>query len=111
MSKKLPPVTHLQFLVLDAIGETERAGRDLRGVLADHGIRNSGPAFYQMMGRLEEAGFVEGWYDGKVIDRQHVKERRYRLTRTGARAADDTRAFYLERAAAAARHVRKGSHA
>jgi DNA-binding PadR family transcriptional regulator len=110
MSRKLPAVTHLQFLVLDALAEAERAGRDLRALLADHGIRNSGPAFYQMMGRLEEGGLVEGWYDGKIIDRQHVKERRYRLTKAGARAAEDTRAFYLERVAAA-RSVRKGSHA
>jgi hypothetical protein len=50
-----------------------------------------------MMSRLEEAGFVEGWYDQKLVEGQNIKERRYRLTRTGLRACESTRAFYLSR--------------
>lgn len=97
MSKRLPAITHLQFLVLEALAAGERAGRDLRALLADFGVRNSAPAFYQMMSRLEEAGWVEGWYDQKLIEGQNVKERRYRLTRPGTRALAETRAFYQER--------------
>jgi DNA-binding PadR family transcriptional regulator len=107
---KLPDITHLQFLVLDALTEDDHAGRLLRARLADYGVKNTGPAFYQMMARLEEGALVEGWYEQKLVEGQHVKERRYRLTRAGRRALDDTRAFYLQRAAAA-RAVRKGSHA
>jgi DNA-binding PadR family transcriptional regulator len=107
---KLPAITHLQFLVLDALAGEEHAGRTLRERLADYGVRNSGPAFYQMMSRLEEAGFVEGWYEQTVVEGQNLKERRYRLTRDGKRALEETRNFYLHRAAAA-RAAKKGSHA
>jgi len=110
MSRHLPPITHLQFLVLDALSADEKLGRDLRARLAGHGVRRSAPAFYQMMARLEDAALVEGWYDQKVIKGQHLKERRYRLARAGRRALDATRNFYLNRLAAADL-VRKGSHA
>jgi DNA-binding PadR family transcriptional regulator len=93
----LPPITHLQFLVLEALTGGEQAGRDVRAMLWAHAVKSSAPAFYQMMGRLEDAGFVEGWYDQKLVGGQNVKERRYRLTRRGERALADTRAFYLTR--------------
>ena len=104
----LPPVTHLQYLVLDALDGAERSGRDLRALLAAHGVKNSAPAFYQMMGRLEDAGLVEGRYDQRVVAGQHLKERSYRLTRDGMRAVSDTRAFYA-RPIASARLASKGS--
>ena len=110
MSKTLPDVTHLPFLVLEALLEREQSGRDLRQLLVSFGVRNSAPAFYQMMGRLEEAALVEGWYEQKLVGGQNIKERRYRATKLGTRAVQDTRAFYLERAAAA-RVVKRGSHA
>ena len=109
MSARLPPVTHLQFLVLEALSGDEQAGRDLRALLLAYRVKSSAPAFYQMMARLEDAGLVEGWYDSRVVGSQHLKERRYRLTRRGRRAFEETRAFYLERAST--RSVRKGSHA
>jgi hypothetical protein len=101
MSKRLPDITHLQFLVLEALAEDERAGRHLRALLVTYGIKNTGPAFYQMMARLEDAGLAEGWYDQKLVSGQNVKERRYRLTPTGARAVAGTRSFYQERVVAA----------
>ena len=97
MSPKLPPITHLQFLVLEALSVDEQAGRELRALLSSVGVRNSGPAFYQMMARLEEAGLVDGGVRAKILAGQTLKERRYRLTRAGLRAVSDTRAFYLER--------------
>lgn len=110
MSKSLPPITHLQFLVLEALTDVEQAGRDLRELLAGYGLRNSAPAFYQMMARLEVAGLVEGWYDQKLVAGQNVKERRYRVTKAGERSVEATRSFYVARLAAA-RPARKGSHA
>ena len=104
----LPPVTHLQYLVLDALDGRERSGRDLRALLVAHRVKNSAPAFYQMMGRLEDAGLVEGRYDHRVVAGQHLKERSYRLTRAGIRAISDTRAFYA-RPVASARLASKGS--
>ena len=94
---KLPPLTHLQFVVLESLSVAEQAGRELRALLASFGVRNSAPAFYQMMARLEEAGFVEGWYDQKLVAGQNIKERRYRIVKAGDRALADTRAFYQER--------------
>lgn len=110
MSSKLPAITHLQFLVLEALSVDQQPGRELRSLLSSVGVRNSGPAFYQMMARLEESGLVEGWYEQKVLAGQTLKQRRYRLTRTGLRAVSDTRAFYFERLGAPKLN-RRGPHA
>ena len=110
MSNALPTITHLQFLVLEALTEAEQAGRDLRARLAAHAVKSSAPAFYQMMGRLEQAGMVEGWYEQKLVGGQNVKERRYRLAKPGLRALAETRAFYLGRAARAV-PAKRGSDA
>jgi DNA-binding PadR family transcriptional regulator len=106
----IPEITHLQFLVLEALTEADAPGRELRALLVSHGVRSSGPAFYQMMSRLEDAGLVDGAYDQRVVGGQHVKERRYRLTKAGARGVAETRSFYLDRLAAR-RLTKRGSHA
>jgi len=94
--RPLPEVTHLQFLVLGILRGGARTGRALRKALARHGVRRSGPAFYQMMARLEDADLVAGEYDQKVVDAQIIKERRYSLTASGESAWAATRAFYDE---------------
>jgi len=105
----LASVTHLQFLILESLSAGERSGRDLRALLAGHRVKSSAPAFYQMMARLEEGGLIEGWYEQKVVGRQLLKERRYRIARPGQRALAETRAFYHDYLSA--RRVRKPSHA
>ena len=90
----IPELSHLQFAVLEALGSAELSGRDLRQKLTETGINKSGPAFYQMMARLEEAKFVKGWYDQKIIDAQIIKERRYKITSDGAKAVFDAYRFY-----------------
>ena len=94
MSNSLPDITHLQFLVLEALDQDEQAGRDLRAMLADHGVRNSAPAFYQMMARLEQGSLVEGWYAQTVVNGQHLKERRYRIAGAGRQCGDRTRLIH-----------------
>jgi DNA-binding PadR family transcriptional regulator len=94
----LPELTHLQFLVLSILLDGERSGREVRERLTEAGETKSGPAFYQFMARLEDAGFVEGWYDQKVIDGQSIKERRYRIIGNGTKAWEDVRDFYLAHA-------------
>jgi len=94
---KLPTLTHLQFLILDIVGGAEMSGRDLREKLRARGVRKTGPAFYQLMARLEDAGFVKGWYDQKIIDGQIIKERRYRILGAGAKARENTLDFYRQR--------------
>jgi DNA-binding PadR family transcriptional regulator len=93
----LPLLTHLQFLVLShLIGGEDLSGRYLRERLAERGARKTGPSFYQLMARLEDGGFVEGWYDQKVIDGQLFKERRYRITGDGFAAVQALHDFYFE---------------
>jgi DNA-binding PadR family transcriptional regulator len=93
---RIPELTHLQFLVLGILRGGERAGRHLRRALAQHGIKRTAPAFYQMMGRLEDAGYVAGEYDQKIVQRQIIKERRYTLTPKGETAWTATRRFYVD---------------
>lgn len=95
MSRRLPSITHLQFLVLGLLLRDPQPGRRLRRDLAARGIRRTAPAFYQMMSRLEEAGLVRGWYHQKIVDGQIIKERHYKLTASGAAAWTDTRDFYV----------------
>lgn len=94
--RPVPAITHLQFLVLAALRREPRLGRQVRRELAARGARRSAPAFYQMMGRLEDAGLVDGEYDQKIVDGQIIKERRYRLTPAGSAAWKATRDFYVE---------------
>lgn len=93
--RRLPAITHLQFLVLGLLRGAPQFGRHVRRELARHGVRRSGPAFYQMMARLEDAGLVAGEYDQRVVAGQIIKERRYTLTPGGAAAWNVTRDFYL----------------
>jgi DNA-binding PadR family transcriptional regulator len=97
---RIPEITHLQFLVLGMLRPEPRLGREIRRDLARHGVRRSGPAFYQMMARLEDAGLIDGEYDQKVVAGQIIKERRYSLTAAGAAAWRSTRDFYLSKIAA-----------
>lgn len=105
---KLPPITHLQFSVLAHLHGGERAGKSVRCHLAELGMRRSGPAFYQLMSRLEDAGLVHGRYHQRVIDGQIIKERRYTISDDGLRAWQATRDFYLE-TIRSARHARPES--
>ncbi len=90
----LPEITHLQFLVLASLFDGEQSGRFLRLKLDENGERKSGPAFYQMMARLERDGMVEGWYDQVKVGDQFVTERRYRTTAAGSRMWERAYAFY-----------------
>ena len=90
----IPRLSHLQFAVLEVLGTATKRGKDLRTSLSELGIKKSGPAFYQMMARLEEAKFVEGWYEQQIIDGQIIKERHYRITGHGIDAFKGTRKFY-----------------
>jgi DNA-binding PadR family transcriptional regulator len=92
--KKLPELSHLQVLVLECLGTHKRSGRELRHLLAENKVKKTGPAFYQLMARLEEARFVEGEYSQKIVEGQIIKERSYRVTATGEKALRSTHEFY-----------------
>jgi DNA-binding PadR family transcriptional regulator len=94
MVDRVPAVTHLQFLILSALRSGELPGREIRRIIARYGVRRTSAAFYQMMARLERAGWIEGWYEQITVGDQAVTERRYRLQPAGARAWAEARAFY-----------------
>ena len=91
---RIPKLTHLQFLVLGLLREGEQPGRVLRRALAAHGVRRSGPAFYQLMSRLERDRLVDGWYEQITAGDQAVTERRYRVRPAGAKLWAEARDFY-----------------
>ncbi|MEI6144180.1 MAG: hypothetical protein WCP91_01120 [Candidatus Berkelbacteria bacterium] len=93
----LPKLTHLQYLVLGHInrpGLPETSGKSLRQLLNDCGIGKTIPAFYQLMARLEESGYVVGEYHKVQSGNQVYRERHYWLTDQGVREAENSRIFY-----------------
>lgn len=96
-SPPVPQLTHLQFKVLGLLLERhEPSGLWLRDELRSAGVRQSGPAFYQMMARLEDGGLVAGRYRRRSVDGQPIKERIYQVSAAGLAAWRETRDFYLE---------------
>src|SRR2546426_5638463 len=96
-ANELPELTGLQFLIIETIGAKKMRGAELRERLkTEHNVRKTGPAFYQLMARLEEAKLVEGWYEQEVIDGQIIKQRCYRVTGLGERAHRETLGFYAQ---------------
>ncbi len=101
-TRRIPTITHLQFLVLGLLRDSEQPGRVIREALAAHGVRRSAPAFYQLMARLERDRLVDGWYEQVSAGDQAVTERRYRLRPAGAKLWTDARDFYTSLIAQAA---------
>lgn len=91
----LPKLTHLQFLVISELLRGVARGRDLRSRLHAAGVRQSGPAFYQMMAALEDAGFVSGWYEQQIVEGQIIRERHYKVLASGKTAWRTSRDFYV----------------
>lgn len=90
----VPDLTHLQFFVLGTLLGGGRPGKSIRAELQAHGSPKSGPSFYQLMARLEDDGFVRGWYDQKVVDGQIIRQRHYEITARGRSSWQATRDFY-----------------
>ncbi len=89
-----PILSALQFAVLDAIGAARLKGSDLRERLRKIGFLKSGPAFYQLMARLEESRFITAETESTPMQGFMLKERFYRLTGEGDKALRDTIGFY-----------------
>lgn len=91
-----PKLSNLQFLVLGVLRAGPQTGRSVRSELEQFDVRKSGPAFYQMMSRLEAAGFVRGWYTQAIVKGQIIRERHYELETAGSGAWERNRDFQLE---------------
>ena len=91
----IPRLSHLQFLVVGILKGQHVPGRLIRARLLAFDVKKTGPAFYQLMSRLEDSGLVEGSYQQEIVQGQIIRERHYRLTGDGSRAWDQSRDFYL----------------
>jgi DNA-binding PadR family transcriptional regulator len=76
-------ITVLQFRVLATLLDGDLAGRDVRDRLAEIGAPMKLAAFYRLMGRLEDAGFVEGRYERRRVSNENVRIRIYKITGAG----------------------------
>lgn len=93
--KDVPLLPNLQFAVLALLCAGEKYGRELRQLMNDQErIRQSLPAFYQLMGRLQEGGFVTVETIEKKLLGQTTRERRYRITELGEVALQKTSRYY-----------------
>lgn len=91
--KPPPIISHLQAAALSSLAD-ETSGRELRRKLALCGFKQSRPAFYRLMGRLEDMKFVGGEYVNTTVAGQIVRERRYCIRPAGTRALRDASLFY-----------------
>lgn len=91
---ELPPIRRLlreryrrrTRAVLELLRGGALKGREIRDEL-NYGKgwreRISGPLFYKRMARLEDRGFVAGWYRVETVHGQLLKQRWYRITECG----------------------------
>jgi len=93
---RVPKLSHIQFMILTLLQVKDASGKEIRDALRRSGVRRSGPGFYQIMARMEDAGFVKGEYRQEIVASQIIRERRYEITTIGRRASRDSRDFYLE---------------
>ena len=91
-----PKLSSLQFLVLGILLAGPQTGREVRAELERFDVRKSGPAFYQLMSRIEAGGFVKGWYAQEIVESQIIRERHYELQAAGRAAWKGSRDFQLE---------------
>ena len=95
----IPTLTHLQALICWALHSPYWEGltvRDLLAVLKRHGEDTSESAFYQLMQRLESAGYVTSEAAPPTPGRKRTRllSRWFRLTREGREELTRTMNFY-----------------
>lgn len=94
----LPEITHLQFLALSLIGShNHRPGGEICDGLKAYGESRSHPAFYMLMGRMEESGLIDGEYYSHMSGNQFIRERHYSLTKLGKAVYNHVLEFYSSR--------------
>ena len=62
--------------------------------LVEHEVRQSRPAFYILMGRLEQGGFVVSELLSRSVQGQTLNERTYQITKEGRRMLQAAFEFY-----------------
>lgn len=87
---EVPPIEHLQMLILTLLQEKVMQGPDLHMELRKWGACPTGPSFYQAMKRMEDRGLVTGYREG--YGRNRKKE--YCCTEYGKKVYQRTVSFY-----------------
>ncbi len=95
----IPALTHLQALICWALQSPYWEGltvRDLLALLKRHGENTSESAFYQLMQRLESAGYVTSEAVPPAPNRRRTRmlSRWYQITRAGREELNRTMEFY-----------------
>ena len=91
-------MTHLQYAIIRIIGNQEVSGTDIREKIKQKfgDPQPSLPAFYQLIGRMEDAKLVSGRYLRIDKGDVHKRERLYNATVYGATQRDLTDKFYSQ---------------
>lgn len=87
-------LTCKQAAALRAILANELPGRKVRERMAKDGIKQSLPAFYILMDRMEDAGYLKGKMECKVVHGQTIRYKVYTITYAGKRALKTTLDFF-----------------
>jgi DNA-binding PadR family transcriptional regulator len=83
-----PPLTRATIDVLALFLQSWDEESDLHGWLIMKSVGRSGPTVYSVLDRLEDAGWISGFWETLPVDAPHRPRRRYyRLTAAGAAAA------------------------
>jgi DNA-binding PadR family transcriptional regulator len=97
-----PSISVVQAVILQLLAEAAEwtdqktgtaPGHELRKRMALEGIKKNGPGFYQIMGRLEDNGYVKTSDSTIIIDKKVYKQKLYQITRSGQRVLDQYRHF------------------
>ena len=96
----LPDVTHAQFFALETLMVCPLPGKELRAELDEFGWLKTNSTFYELTKRLEELGFIAGYYTARIVRDFAVRERHYEITVAGVRAYHAAHTFYTNGAAA-----------
>lgn len=90
----LPTITHLQAAILKQLRDSPLAGVAVRIGLCALGIKKEGPAFYQLMARMEEAGLIDSRKTPLTVGDQRYHECHYKITAKGRKELERTEEFY-----------------
>jgi PadR family transcriptional regulator, regulatory protein PadR len=73
--------------VLEVFLQAWRDGRDLHGWTIMKATKRAGPTVYGVLDRLEDAGWITGWWEEQHPEPGRPRRRFYRLTPNGTAAA------------------------
>jgi DNA-binding PadR family transcriptional regulator len=91
---RLPEITALQFAVLSLLFDGEKTGQQLRHELKRWGGPRAAATFSRLMGRMQDAVYVDARRCPQVTHGQTVWQSRYRVTDLGLIVWHATRRFY-----------------